>query len=276
MHCLEHGLIRRWKVGGMSSRSLPALNASTAARPILFAKRCVSPAISSASVTIIPLKAKLLFQQIGNDAAAKSSPRGSDRDPAPAQSRAPPSPNPPPPQWPGERAEVRPSRRARSTLTLATPRCESVAVSPCPGKCFTVVEHPAFMRALDVGGDHIPDLLGILSKRARVDDGIRRVGVHVGVGEKIPVHPNGPRLQSSDAAEIFGILNLAVRPERHRVREVRAPVSRIATPRSKSAANKQRQLGFALQPVQQFRRFVGPLRRRNGPSTGTLIANEPT
>ena len=29
-----------------------------------------------------------------------------------------------------------------ATLTLATPRCESVAVSPWPGKCFTVVSIP--------------------------------------------------------------------------------------------------------------------------------------
>ena len=52
-------------------------------------------------------------------------------------------------------------------------------------------QHSAFMRARDIGCDQIADLLGVFSERARVDDGIGRIRVHVGVGEEIPVNADG-------------------------------------------------------------------------------------
>ena len=48
--------------------------------------------------------------------------------------------------------------------------------------------HSSGARSPDVGGDQISDLFGIFSERTRIDDGIRRIGVDVGIGKEIPVH----------------------------------------------------------------------------------------
>ena len=55
-------------------------------------------------------------------------------------------------------------------------------------------QHPAFMRAFDIGGNQIAHLLWIFSKRARVDDGIRGIRIYVGIRKEIPVHPDGAGL----------------------------------------------------------------------------------
>ncbi len=62
------------------------------------------------------------------------------------------------------------------------------------GKMFGGGHHPAFMRALDVGRDQIADLFGIFSEGACVDDGIGGIGIHIGIGKKIPVNADGARL----------------------------------------------------------------------------------
>ena len=43
------------------------------------------------------------------------------------------------------------------------------------GKVLDRGQHADLMRAFDVRGDHIADLLGIFSKRTRIDDGIGRI-----------------------------------------------------------------------------------------------------
>ena len=130
-----------------------------------------------------------------------------------------------------------------------------VAVS---GKMLHRRQHAALMRALDICGDHVADLLRILSKRTRVDDGIRRIRVHVRIRKEIPMHPDRARFQRRDAPKIFRVLQLAVGAEGHRVREIRAPDQPDRHPALEIRRNQQRQLRFALQSVQQFRRFVRP------------------
>src|SRR6266436_7194083 len=92
----------------------------------------------------------------------------------------------------------------------------SVAVSR---KMFSRDQHPAFVSASDVRRHVIAHLLRIFSKRARVDDGIRRVGIYVGIGEEIPMHSDGTRLQRGDASESLGIFRLAGSGEGHGMRE---------------------------------------------------------
>ena len=87
-----------------------------------------------------------------------------------------------------------------------------VAVS---GKMFGRGQHAALVSAANVRRHEIAHLLGVFSERARVDDGIRRVGIHVGVGEEIPMHSDGPRLERGDASEGFGILRFAGRTKGH-------------------------------------------------------------
>ena len=50
------------------------------------------------------------------------------------------------------------SSRARGRSMTGSPRCESTAVSPWPGKCFAVAITPAALRALDEGRDEARDL----------------------------------------------------------------------------------------------------------------------
>ena len=85
------------------------------------------------------------------------------------------------------------------------------------GKMFDRSQHPPFVRALDIRRDQVADLLRIFSEGARIDDGIHRVRVNVGVGEKIPVNTNGARLFGRNAPERLGIFGFAIPAESHGV-----------------------------------------------------------
>src|SRR6202023_2334957 len=91
--------------------------------------------------------------------------------------------------WQLDRIEPRP---VASNLSEAEMRIgSSVAVSR---KVFGRDQHAAFVGALDVGRHEIADLLRVFSEGARVDDGIRRIGIHVSIGKEIPMHSNGTRV----------------------------------------------------------------------------------
>ena len=113
------------------------------------------------------------------------------------------------------------------------------------------------MRAADVCGHEVGNLLRILAKRTRVDDGIVGIRVHVSYGEEIPMHADGTRLLGGDAAEIFRVLQAAGCCNSHCVREGGRAIQAIADAEFKVRGNEQRELRFALQTVRQVRGFVG-------------------
>jgi hypothetical protein len=125
------------------------------------------------------------------------------------------------------------------------------------GEVFDRGQHPALMSALDIGRDQIADLLGIFTERARVDDGIGRVRIHVGVREKIPVNPDGACFERGDVAEILGVFDFAISPESHGVRENRGSLQAHRNPAFKIGGEQQRQLRIALQAVEKLGSFVG-------------------
>ena len=98
-----------------------------------------------------------------------------------------------------------------SPVTCATLRCESVAVSPCPGKCLTVVSIPVGARAANVSRNEVAHLLRIFSERAGIDDGICGIGIHIGIGKEIPMHSDGAGFLGADAAEGFGVIEFSGR-----------------------------------------------------------------
>src|SRR6516162_4448694 len=67
------------------------------------------------------------------------------------------------------------------------------------GKMLGCGEHPELMRTFDVRGSHPPHQAWILSIRARVNDRVVGVGIHVDVGKPIPLHAEGAGLHGSDA-----------------------------------------------------------------------------
>ena len=81
-----------------------------------------------------------------------------------------------------------------------------------------------------------PTCLRVLSERTSVDDGIRRIGIHVSIGKEIPMHSDGPRFQGGDAPKGFGIFRFAGRSKGHRMGKNRGAIQAHDTPRSKSAA----------------------------------------
>ena len=84
------------------------------------------------------------------------------------------------------------------------------------------------MRAANVGGDEIADLLRISTEGARVDDGIIGIGIDISHWEKIPVHSDGSGFFSSDASEILGIFGLTACADGHCVGKTRCPAQAIA------------------------------------------------
>ena len=87
------------------------------------------------------------------------------------------------------------------------------------GKVFGRAQHSILFGTGDVGSHKIADQLRVFSKRSRVDDGIGRIGIHVGDWEQVPLHAQRARLLRHDLAESFCQLRLARRPESHSVRE---------------------------------------------------------
>src|SRR5215471_3092578 len=85
-------------------------------------------------------------------------------------------------------------------------------------------QHSLLVGAANVCRSQVAYLPRILPERPGVDDGVGGVGINVGVGEEIPVNPNGARFKRSDAAKIFGILWFSRRSECHGMWENRGAI----------------------------------------------------
>ncbi len=117
--------------------------------------------------------------------------------------------------------------------------------------------HSAGARSPNIRGDEISDLLGILSERTGVDNGVGWIGVYVGVGKEIPVHPDGARLLGGNAAEGLGVLLFPSRAEGHGVRKRGCTAKTHGHTTLKIGGEEQRQFGILLQAVEQFGSLIG-------------------
>ena len=91
-----------------------------------------------------------------------------------------------------------------------------VAVS---GKVLGSGHHAELVRAFDVGGGHLANLRRVFAERARVDDRIVGIGVHVHVGKPVPLHADGAGLHGGDASGLAGEVGITGGAERHGVRK---------------------------------------------------------
>src|SRR6202030_431153 len=124
------------------------------------------------------------------------------------------------------------------------------------GKMLGSDQHSGGVRAANVGGNEIGDLLRIFAKGTRIDDGVIGSGIDVGYREKIPMHTDGASLLASDSSEIFCELRVPAGANGHRVGESGGSVQAVAHAQLEIGSNKQRKLGVTLQPIQKFSRFV--------------------
>ena len=77
-------------------------------------------------------------------------------------------------------------------------RCESVPVSPWPGKCLAVGEHPVVLQPAHLGGDQAAHLGRVLAERAGVDDRVGGVVVDVRHRREGEVHADRAALERGD------------------------------------------------------------------------------
>src|SRR6202047_4003559 len=121
------------------------------------------------------------------------------------------------------------------------------------GEVFDGGQHSAFVRALDISRDQIADLLRVFSEGTRINDGIRRVRVNIGVGKEIPLYADGTRFLGTDAAEGLNVFGLAISAESHGVREDGGAHQPHGDAALKIGGKYQRKFGFFLQTVAEFR-----------------------
>ena len=145
------------------------------------------------------------------------------------------------------------SRCARSLVTVGRSRCESVLVSPWPGKMFRGGEAAVFLDAAHERGDEFGDARGIFAKRARVDDRIFGIAVDVGIGRENPGNANGSRFERRDFSHRVGVFRAARGGDGHGVGKRSAFFDAHGRAALEIRANQQRNLRVALQRVDQDR-----------------------
>jgi len=69
--------------------------------------------------------------------------------------------------------------------------------------------------------------------------------------KEVPMNADGARFFGGDAPEVLCIVQLAIAAEGHGMRETVVPISRMDTPRSKSAANKT-EVSSPLQAIEKL------------------------
>src|SRR5271166_1403510 len=118
-----------------------------------------------------------------------------------------------------------------------------------PRKMLDSGQHAVLVRALDVGGYHISDELGILAERTRVDDGVGWVRVDVGIGKPVPVNADGARLLRSNASGLSRKFHVPGGAKRHRMWKIGSFVEAKGEPALEISSENQWKLGVLLQLV---------------------------
>ena len=143
------------------------------------------------------------------------------------------------------------SSRARRWGRMGRAACESVAVSPWPGKCLAVAITPPSCAPLTKALDHLGDEVGPLAVGADVDDRVARVVVDVGDRSEDLVDAERARLLGRRVARRVGVVRVARGTEGHRPRHRRGSVD--AHPRAPLHVlrDEQRMLRARLEVVSE-------------------------
>src|SRR5581483_3449093 len=112
------------------------------------------------------------------------------------------------------------------------------------------------MRAFDVSGNKVANLLGLAAKRARVDDGIVGIRIHIRYRKKIPLNADSSRLFAGDSSEVFGIFRISSGTNCHGIRKGCGSIQAVAYTQFKIRGHEQRELRVTLQAVQELGGFV--------------------
>ena len=95
------------------------------------------------------------------------------------------------------------SSRAQSDVMTGSARCESVPVSPWPGKCFAVASMPWSCRPRTSAATSRPTCDGVLAERARVDDRVGGVVVDVRHRREGEVHADRAPFERGDPPDVI-------------------------------------------------------------------------
>jgi hypothetical protein len=132
-----------------------------------------------------------------------------------------------------------------------------------PGKVLEGRGDAGGLQAADVGGGETADHLRVLAVRARVDDRVPRVVVHVDDGREVDVDADGARLLAGDAPGFLREALVTRGAERHQPRKRGRARKAEPEPRLEVARVQQRHLRDRLQPVDRRCR-VERLAERDG------------
>jgi hypothetical protein len=125
------------------------------------------------------------------------------------------------------------SRHAQMRISVG------VAVS---GKMFCRGQHAMGAGPFDECCHLCAHHIRVLSKGARVNDGIVRIAVYIGHWKKIPMDSNGARFFSGDRAESFRICRIRCCAESHGIRKFRDGTDAGSKATLKISSDQKRQL----------------------------------
>ena len=101
-------------------------------------------------------------------------------------------------------ARARSARAGPRVVDRGSSRCESVSVSPCPGKCLPHASMPARVEAARERERRARHGRGVVPERAVADDRIRRVRVDVEHRREVDVEAERAQLVAERAADLLG------------------------------------------------------------------------
>ena len=128
------------------------------------------------------------------------------------------------------------SRCAMSPCTRATPRCESVPVSPCPGKCFAAVSMPCAFDPLMNAATRSPTCAGFSPKERVLMIGLSGLLFTSATGNRFQWTPMARDSSAVIAPNLSAYPVLPTAPKAMASGNAGTELTREARPRSKSAA----------------------------------------
>ena len=148
-------------------------------------------------------------------------------------------------------------RRARSPVTWATLRCESVAVSPWPGKCLAVVIIPPARAPWMYAATRSPTCSGSSPKERVLIMGFAGLELTSASGKKFQCTPMARDSSAVMRPKASAYSVFPGRAEGHGVRERGGAMKAHGDSALKIGSEEQRQFGILLQTVEQFGSLIG-------------------
>ena len=162
-----------------------------------------------------------------------------------------------------------------SPWTLATPRCESVPVSPCPGKCFAAVNMPCSFDPLINAATRLPTCTGSSPKERVLMMGLSGLLFTSATGNRFHCTPMARDSSAVIAPNLSAYAMLPVAPKAMASGKAGTELTREASPRSKSAAISKGSLESRWSWLATAATSRGGFLSRIGPSTWTVSTTEP-